>query len=231
MIEKSKAWDNTEFLPLKRLFSLPDFFFARWKWIMKMGALGRVLQATIIASAITIAACLTITLIKSQIHDKAFLTYLISFLARVSWPIVRFFGTIFAFVAVLEVGSYYQKWKYLSDLFNSAIKEVPFPHWDNGSRKYSCREHLVACLAMDILVMNMWDHRSFAPVFKETLEKAVYVSSNFDSNVYRSNLDGILTSGDIKQVKRYLSDYVDWCRPEFDRLESLTPQSKMSKVG
>lgn len=74
----------------------------------------------------------------------------------------------------------------------------------------------------------MWSHRSFFPVFKETLEKAILVKSNFNHSVFTANLADVASNPEYEKIKGYLSDYIMWNRPDTDNLNSIMPPTDIS---
>lgn len=62
-----------------------------------------------------------------------------------------------------ERSSIHSKWQYLSNLFNQAIE----------NEHKEIRDHMFSCLAHDILVMEMWGHKTFRMTFKEALKNAI----------------------------------------------------------
>lgn len=79
---------------------------------------------------------------------------------------VSYFGMIGA-LFVKEKNSLNDKWKYLASVYNDVIKITPEDH------KYNKREILLTALAIDILDMEMWSHRSFRDIFRTQLETSI----------------------------------------------------------
>lgn len=69
---------------------------------------------------------------------------------------------IFAGTLFNEKSSLYSKWNYLAHAFNSALN-LPEP----------TKAHAMACLAHDLIVMEMWAHRSFRAMFKDAVRDAI----------------------------------------------------------
>lgn len=224
-------WTNSETIIIQSKRSLKDYLFFRYEFCGyrngTAGALGRLYQAFFVALTSTLLLVFSVAIFKSFFQPDSIIEYALKLLNQRGWNLLTSFCSIFAFVAALEISSYYQKWKYLSDLFNSIIKTEAVPHWEKtGEKKYSQREHLNACLAIDILVLEMWSHRSFFPVFKETLEKSIYAKSKFDQNLFILNLQSIDKVAEFEDIKTYLSSYIDYSRPKEDLLSSINPNIK-----
>ena len=124
-------------------------------------------------------------------------------------------GAIFGATYFREMKDIHNKWEYLSATFNEIVKVPPIRH---GLRKYNQREHLAACLAHDLLTMNMWAHRSFRSFFKEIVEKAIIHESSGDISNAIERLTSIAESGiNYKDVKELISNYLEAQRPESDK--------------
>lgn len=118
----------------------------------------------------------------------------------------------------------HEKWQYLAATFNSILQIDPPA--GNGSKsgigKYSIREHMLACLAHDILTMEMWAHRSFRAAFKEALERAIIHSVKGNPVIAYGKLEQIAIYGiDYDVAKDLISDYIDALLPFEDRPEFL----------
>lgn len=224
----AKKWESLDRFLIKRKFAFLDILLIRLEICgygndkYNTGVVGRLIQSFIIATIITIVAILVLyNLIKDCYYGNVIKDNFFAFLT--------IFGVVFAFVSSFEINSYYKKWSYLAQMFNDAIKIEPrdFGKHADGLRYYSQREHLVSCLAMDIFCMGMWNHRSFFPFFKETLEKAILVSVSFDENLLEEKKYDLLSNFEESEVKKYLSGYNDWNRPEQDFIAYL----KSKNVG
>ncbi len=60
---------------------------------------------------------------------------------------------------------YHQKWRYCSDLYNKIISINPYEQ-----EKYRI---LSNALAIDLVLLDLWSHRSFKELFRDELETAI----------------------------------------------------------
>lgn len=214
-------WKKLKKLQVKKEFKLPDkvlFRFERFGHRNGTAGIPRVYQALAFALCLTCVGVLAVTFVDAIVNSNDFLTIFKD--VKLS-KTISFGGSVFAFVAALEIGSYYQKWKYLAELFNSVIKLEAKPVKTRYCDHYSQREHLAACLASDVVCMEMWNHRSFLPFLKETIEKAVLVEAGFDEAVFTMRLACYAKGIDDEELERLLSNYIDWNRPFVDRIGAL----------
>ncbi len=223
MIEEKipPEWKKLEKLQVKKGLALQDRLFFRLECFghrNKAAGMPRVYQAMALALCLTSAGVLIVTVAGVILNDETFLYVLRNIdLSRT----IGFGGSVFVFAAALEIGSYYQKWKYLAELFNSVIKLEAKPVKTRYHDNYSQREHLAACLASDVVCMEMWNHRSFFPFLKETMEKAVLVEAGFDEAVFTMRLVKYTRGIDDKELERVLSNYIEWNRPIADKIGAL----------
>lgn len=205
----SEAWKKMNRFKLNGEVKKIDLLFLRWEifgYRNNVGVLARFFQAALIA---TIA--------------YLFCYFIGKIICLGGTSLIAIWGAVFAFIALLEVGSYYQKWRYLADLFNDVIKIDPEVFWKRGKRNYSKREHLAACLASDIIRMEMWNHSSFFPFLKITLEKAVFVKSEFNESLFIQNLNNFLYDQSLDQIKEYIKFYIEWHCSHEDSIIALRP--------
>jgi hypothetical protein len=135
---------------------------------------------------------------------------------------------IFGAAFYREMKDIHNKFDYLAKLFNDVVKTEPTI--SSGTPKentYHQREHLLACLSHDILIMNMWAHKSFKFLFKETLEKTVIYDrlrthGEASSVLVISDLEKIADNGvSYSEARRLISDYLEYLRPKCDRPDHL----------
>lgn len=87
---------------------------------------------------------------------------------------LKIFGTVFVAYYWNDRSAYYNKWKYLADLYNDYLKSPPYiPHQVYRSTVFSYRNSLKHALAMDIIEMEMWSHRSYRDFLYEILRDAL----------------------------------------------------------
>ncbi len=131
-------------------------------------------------------------------------------------------SAIFGATYLREMKDIHNKWDYLARTFNDVIKlDTP----TNTATTYSRREHLAASLAHDILVMNMWAHRSYRSFFKEILEKSVIYQCRGDHAKIHSRLT-VIAAGKIDYVETQvlISDYLESLRPAADKPNIVSRQ-------
>lgn len=142
--------------------------------------------------------------------------------AGIAGVVAAIFGANF----IREMKDIHNKFDYLAKLFNDVIKIKPIQFKKINHQEYNQREHLAACLAHDILIMNMWAHRSFQGVFKDIFEKAIildlYNKKQFSETTIEEMLNNIADHGiDLSEVKRLISNYVEHWRDESDKPETF----------
>lgn len=84
-------------------------------------------------------------------------------------PVIDFIVAWFGFIIssfIIERKILYDKWQYLAKLYNDVISL-------NDEKEEDKRDVLNAALAIDLLDMEMWSHRSFSEVFFSQMEEAV----------------------------------------------------------
>lgn len=84
-------------------------------------------------------------------------------------------GAIFTTLFWQERNSFYQKWKYLADLYNEILKAKPSIVNPEGSNfdYFSYRNGLTVALAIDIVQMEMWSHVSYKDIVEAELRAAL----------------------------------------------------------
>jgi hypothetical protein len=85
--------------------------------------------------------------------------------------LIAIIAGVFGATAIRERSAMHEKWRYLAELFNILIQTDP------GQK----RNHIEACLAYDILTMEMWAHKSFRYMFKEILFEALRAEGTYPS--------------------------------------------------
>lgn len=83
------------------------------------------------------------------------------------------FGATFVVYYWNDRTAYYNKWSYLANLYNECLKANPFIPYtvEREKEKYfSYRNSLEHALAIDIIEMEMWSHRSFNDFLFEILK-------------------------------------------------------------
>ncbi|MDX9731668.1 MAG: hypothetical protein RBT63_07855 [Bdellovibrionales bacterium] len=134
-----------------------------------------------------------------------------------------------------EMKDIYGKWDYLAKVFNDVVKTPPLKvrsHQGvlNGGM-YSIREHLAACLAYDILTMNMWAHRSFRKFFAEMLEKAIADKYMEQPHIVIDTLSSIAKDGiAFSEASGLLGGYIESLRHPQDRPSGQMPTRQFSDV-
>jgi hypothetical protein len=118
------------------------------------------------------------------------------------WSVLSTFSAIFAAIFWQERTAFYEKWKYLAELYNEVLKCKPYVIGVEAvsSDVYSCRESLKIALAMDIVQMEMWSHSSFRSVFESCMIEAVKGLSavkNRDEEFYIKLISGQMTKKDV----------------------------------
>lgn len=106
---------------------------------------------------------------------------------------------------VSERANLYAKFNYLALLFNDIIKvEIATPNL--------C--HRVGCLAHDILVMEMWNHRSFNAAFNEALIWAVLVKHNYSLEIAVRDLNEYKIEGiKYEEAKELIAELITVTAP------------------
>lgn len=61
----------------------------------------------------------------------------------------------------------HSKWEYLADIHNAYLQQPP-----QSDQNFSAREALRVSLVVDALMMGMWAHRSYYPIFEEVIFEA-----------------------------------------------------------
>jgi len=120
---------------------------------------------------------------------------------------------IFAGTYINERSNIHSKWTYLANLYNLAISQ-PDPKMSNK---------VLSSLAHDILIMDMWAHRSFDDVFHETLFDAV-VFAHSDPEECEKELLTIASDGiDYKRAEKLIHDLTVFHEDEYERTFKSTP--------
>lgn len=195
---------------------LVEFLFlgqSQWTgYYNSIGAKRRVIAALIQTGwSITLLATAGLTLLESsKLIDKSNVVNACGIIAAI-------FGATF----FREMKEIHSKWDYLAKTFNDIIKLPPPPKdgtTPTDEKKYSPRDHLAACLAHDILVMNMWAHRSFRAFFKEIIVKAVIKRHEVNPTEITRQLEEIAKNGiDLRRVESLIQDYLEDVRDDTDR--------------
>lgn len=121
---------------------------------------------------------------------------------------------------IREMKDIHNKFDYLAKLFNEIVKLKPLDKL--SLTEYNQREHLLACLAHDILTMNMWAHSSFRSVFKEVIEKAMIYESRNELHLLETRLINIAKDGIThSKAKKLIEDYLEFNMSKSDLAESL----------
>jgi hypothetical protein len=130
-------------------------------------------------------------------------------------------AAIFGAAFFREMKDIHNKWDYLAKTFNDTIK-LPPKYSDDLA--YNPRDHLSACLAHDILTMNMWAHRSFRAFFKEMLEKAVREKHKNNELEINNQLLSIAQNGiAFADADELITFYLESKRHSSDRPTSPVP--------
>lgn len=116
------------------------------------------------------------------------------------------FATLFVVVATVfgatfwrEQSDLYERWQYLAALFNQIVLTDP----PEGREGYDKREHLWSCFAHDLLVMEMWAHKSFRGAFCDLMERSVIFDHNGDIENASAHLKSLAREGvDYSTVMR-----------------------------
>lgn len=87
----------------------------------------------------------------------------------VNHPVAIFLGVLIS-AFIIERKTLYEKWTYLAGLYNSLLKEDPM------APRY---EPMRIALAIDLLDMEMWSHRSFRASFYDALLTAMEYDQGF----------------------------------------------------
>lgn len=138
-------------------------------------------------------------------------------------PLLTFYVSVTsAFIASVsgifwkEKSSLYNKWEYLAALYNDMNQADPA----RTLNEYPKREFLRVSLAFDILVMDMWAHRSFADVFHDCLSDAIMSYEQSESTgkeivgqlvsigLSRKRANGYLEAYQERLLKRVRANYV-----------------------
>ena len=211
--EKSKKFDDlkkikiTNFRKEKHWFEklVEILFLGQGEWTgyyNKIGAKQRVIAAlvqTIWSASILV---LFIYILKDQ-SEKINIVNACGLMAAI-------FGAAF----FREMKDIHNKWDYLAKTFNDIIKL----NANDDRLKYSQRDHLAACLAHDILTMNMWAHRSFRSFFKEILLKAVIGRHRSNPSEITRLMEEIAQNGiTFESAESLVEDYLESVRAETDR--------------
>lgn len=106
---------------------------------------------------------------------------------------------------VSERANLYAKFNYLALSFNDIIKI-------EEATKNLC--HRVGCLAHDILVMEMWNHRSFNAAFNEALIWAVLVKHNYSLEIAVRDLNEYKIEGiKYEEAKELIAELITVTAP------------------
>ncbi len=134
-------------------------------------------------------------------------------------------AAIFGANFVRESRDVYSKFDYLAGVFNSIIqldanKEIL--EYNNANK----REHLLGCLAHDLITMNMWAHRSFTGIFNEVIKKAVILDLHkngvLGSHTLALKLEAIASHGiNTDDAKDLISRYIEEFKPRSTTPEAL----------
>lgn len=96
-----------------------------------------------------------------------------------------------------------RKWDYSADLFNKLCFDLPFRNYQSKTAKLITINYTQSTLAIDLLMLEIWSHKSFNKTFREALFNAI-AYNNF-KNEYKKNPNTL----DICEIKRKTTaDYV-----------------------
>lgn len=83
------------------------------------------------------------------------------------------FFALFTGFFINERLNYYQKWKYLANLYNDILKAPHFNEERSSFETHYYRDSLEGAFVMDCLQLGMWKHPSFCIVVYNYLEKSI----------------------------------------------------------
>ncbi len=95
-----------------------------------------------------------------------------------------------------------RKWTYCCDLYNEMLK------LERGSQSNELRyKKLKNALAMDLIVLDMWAHRSFKELFRDELEIAIESTSiselKKNEAIIKANLHKLTESEALEILQKY----------------------------
>ncbi len=95
---------------------------------------------------------------------------------------------------------YHSKWEYCSHLFNDTLKSL------NESEAHL----LEASLAIDVLILDLWAHRSFRDLFYQALENAIKFKYKENHSIFLSTIvdRGELTEADAMSLLNLYQEHL-----------------------
>lgn len=181
----------------------------------------RIFSAAIQTFWASVALVILISFIKFAFHkDHEFSMTVDKLEIEKILGIAGLIALIFGANFIREMKDIHSKFDYLAKLFNDIVKIKPLEPL--SLNEYNQREHLLTCLAHDILTMNMWAHSSFRAVFKEVIEKAVIYECRNELHLLETRLINIAKDGIThSRAKTLIEDYLEFNRSKSDLATSL----------
>lgn len=150
----------------------------------------------------------------------------------ITWPIIfTILGGVFTNFFWQERSSYYQKWKYLADLYNDVLKASPqiaIPE-DSEFDYHSYRESLNIALAIDIIQMEMWSHDSYKDIVAAELKNAMDEKENLSEENFYSDVRKLTKEDAVTILSTYQKSM--FTREEAKFRRTLAKKYAFKKAG